>query len=61
MQKYICKCQDSAGTPHNKKMTKKEYNQDGMCAKCADHVWAEMEYPDFKWYHPKQTENTKLL
>ena len=39
---HLCKCQDKEGIPCNRKMSKVEYNQDGMCSFCADKVWKEI-------------------
>lgn len=54
-----CKCQDSTGAICNKKMTKEEESQDGMCSSCADHVWMEITaFPDqdYNWKHQNREE-----
>jgi hypothetical protein len=39
---HLCKCQDMTGAVCNRKMSKVEYDQDGMCSFCADSVWEEI-------------------
>lgn len=47
-----CECQDSAGMPCGKAMTKEEYDQDGMCTKCANHIWRELRSEGgYTWTH----------
>lgn len=47
-----CVCQDSNGLVCGKEMTKQEYQQDGVCSTCADHVWTEMgSTDDYFWKH----------
>ena len=49
----ICRCEDSEGEVCGKVMKPKEFTQDGMCAACADNVWAEMNDKslNYMWKH----------
>ena len=52
-----CKCQDSEGVTCGKEMTSEEVEQDGMCWKCADHVWNEMDGGDTEYYWTHDSRN----
>ena len=58
-----CECPDSSGKVCGKGMTTQEFEQDGMCCVCADHVWNEMSTnQSYTWHHgdndDKETINT---
>jgi len=60
MKSYLCTCEDSNGIPHNILISKKEYEQDGMCLRCADQVWKEINSlspvsTPYRWYHDEPT------
>ncbi len=48
------------GTIHNIPMSQEEYEQDGMCSTCADHVWTEMTSPyTYEWKHNNENHHLK--
>ena len=50
-----CHCQDSTGAVCGKYLSKKEFEQDGMCSVCADEVWAEMSTKEeYFWRHHEE-------
>ncbi len=41
-------------------MSQEEYEQDGMCSTCADHVWTEMTSPyTYEWKHNNENHHLK--
>lgn len=46
----VCGCEDSYGVKCKRVMTKKEYEQDGVCSFCADNVWEEITTNNKKGY-----------
>jgi hypothetical protein len=52
-----CKCQDSDSVVCGKVMTQAELEQDGMCSRCADNVWAELtalKNKVYRWTHKRE-------
>ena len=40
-----CPCEDDNGVVCNKPMSKEEQEQDGMCIRCAELLWANFAQP----------------
>ena len=50
--RLICKCQDSESNVCGVVMSEDEFDQDGMCDKCACNVFEEMFHnKDHQWKH----------
>ena len=43
--KLFCKTQDDNGVVCNRSMSKHENEQDGMCSRCAELIWANFAQP----------------
>ena len=43
--KRVCEAQDDNGQKCNRPMSKREFDQDGMCSRCADLIWSNYAQP----------------
>ena len=43
--KHICDTEDDNGVVCNNPMTQKQFDQDGMCSRCADLLWENFYKP----------------
>lgn len=46
--KFICKMEDDNGVICNNEIDKYQYEQDGMCSRCADLFWTDFVLPIWK-------------
>lgn len=48
-----CQCEDDNGHLCGKEVSKRQWQQDGMCSRCADELWLTFNLPILNGKEPK--------
>ena len=43
--RLVCQCEDDNGVKCGRNMSREEFDQDGMCSRCADGLWDTFVQP----------------